>query len=205
LSTPLLLGPKEWVDLYLSSPYVPSWRVQGKICLYLLLHYCRTVISSNKSFIGSLLPGLLSKLSTGLRDTLYIHIDSGTVPSLRIWRQRFYECRMDSTVRRESQVSNFVVSISCRTRSGVPKAYGSLKDPLHATRLFLPIAMPCTFFLRGPEYRRVGSVVHRVTAALSRFMGSFCGFRFKQNILYNSMMAMKVMKHPKCLRNSESS
>jgi hypothetical protein len=61
------------------------------------------------------------------RDTLYINIDSGTVPSLRICRQRFYECRMD-TVRRESQVLNLVILISCRTWSSVPKAYGSLKS-----------------------------------------------------------------------------
>jgi len=53
---------------------------------------------------------------------------------------------MYSAVRRERQVLNSVNFISCRTQSGMLKAYGSLKEPLHATRLFLPIAMSCTFF-----------------------------------------------------------
>jgi hypothetical protein len=53
---------------------------------------------------------------------------------------------VDGAVGRESQVLNFVVFISCRTWSDVPKAYGSLKEPLHATHLVLRLAMPRTLF-----------------------------------------------------------
>jgi hypothetical protein len=51
---------------------------------------------------------------------------------------------VDSAVRREGQVLNFGLVISCRTRSDVLGMYGSLNEPLHATRHFLRFTVPCT-------------------------------------------------------------
>jgi hypothetical protein len=56
------------------------------------------------------------------------------------------------------------------------------------------------FFNADLNTRERGSVVHHISAALSRFVGSVSGFHSKQYILYNCTMAMK---DPKCVRNSE--